>query len=98
MNTKKLYSVAIEVGSVALSVYGFASAAYWYWVFLQSPPTQSINSNTLVLQGIPISHIVTSLFTIALGGFIHATHRLWPEILELFERVGKKAESEVKRV
>jgi hypothetical protein len=98
MNTKKLYSVAIEVGSVALSTYGFASAVYWYWVFLQSPPAQSVDSNTLVLQGIPISHVVTSLFTIALGGFIHTTHRLWPEILELFERVGKKAESEVKRV
>jgi hypothetical protein len=98
MNTKKLYSVAIEVGSVALSTYGFASAAYWYWVFLQSPPAQVVSSNTLVLQGIPISHIVTSLFTIALGGFIHTTHRLWPEILELLERAGKKAESDIKRV
>ena len=98
MNTKKLYSVGIEVGSVALSTYGFASAVYWYWVFLQSPPAQVVSSNTLVLQGVPISHIVTSLFTIALGGFIHATHRLWPEILELLERAGKKAESEVKHV
>jgi hypothetical protein len=98
MNVKKLYSVAIEVGSVALSTYGFASAVYWYWVFLQSPPAQIVSSNTLVLQGIPISHIVTSLFTIALGGFIHSTHRLWPELLALFERVGKEAESEVKRV
>jgi hypothetical protein len=98
MNTKKLYSVAIEVGSIALSTYGFASAVYWYWVFLQSPPAQVVSSNTLVLQGIPISHIVTSLFTIALGGFIHATHRVWPEVLELLERAGKKAESEVRRV
>ena len=98
MTTKKLYSVVIEVGSIALSTYGFASAAYWYWVFLQSPPAQVVSANTLVLQGIPISHIVTSLFTIALGGFIHATHRVWPEVLDLFERVGKKAESEVRRV
>jgi hypothetical protein len=98
MNTKKLYSVGIEVGSVTLSTYGFASAVYWYWVFLQSPPAQVVSSNTLVLQGVPISHIVTSLFTIALGGFIHATHRLWPEILELLERAGRKAESEVKHV
>lgn len=86
------------MGSIALSTYGFASAAYWYWVFLQSPPAQVVSANTLVLQGIPISHIVTSLFTIALGGFIHATHRVWPEILDLFKRVGKKAESEVRRV
>jgi hypothetical protein len=98
MNTKKLYAVGLEVGSAALSIYGFASASYWYWIFLQSAPAQSVSSNALVLQGVPLSHIIESLLTIALGGFIHTMHRLWPEILALFERVGRGVESEVKRV
>jgi hypothetical protein len=97
MNTKKLLSVAIEVGSIALSTYGFASALYWYWVFLQSAPAQSISSNALVLQGVPLSHIIESLLTIALGGF-HNMHRVWPEILELFERTERGLESEAKRL
>jgi hypothetical protein len=98
MNNKKLLSVAVELGSIALSVYGFASAVYWYWVFLQSPPLQSISSNSLVLQGVPLSHIIGSLFSIALGGFIHVMHRVWPEILELFERVGHDVESGAKHL
>jgi hypothetical protein len=98
MNTKKLYSVGVEVASIALSIYGFGGALYWYWVFLQSVPSQTISSNSLVLQGVPLSHIIESLLTIALGGFIHTMHRLWPEILELFERVGRDVESEAKRV
>jgi hypothetical protein len=98
MNTKKLSSIAIEGGSAALSIYGFASALYWYWIFLQSPPSQTISSNSLVLQGVPLAHIIQSLLTIALGGFIHTIHRLWPEIVALFERVGREAESEAKRV
>ena len=98
MNTKKLFAVAIEVASIALSFYGFASALYWYWVFLQSAPSQSISSNALVLQGVPLSHIIESLLTIALGGFVHTMHRVWPEILDLFERAGRGVESEVKRV
>jgi len=98
MNTKKLLTVTVEVGSGALSIYGFASALYWYWIFLQSAPAQSISSNALVLQGVPLSHIIESLLTIALGGFIHTIHRLWPEILELFERVGREVESDAKRV
>jgi hypothetical protein len=98
MNTKKLLAVAIEVGSIALSTYGFASALYWYWVFLQSAPAQSISSNALVLQGVPLSHIIESLLTIALGGFIHNMHRVWPEILELFERTERGLESEAKRL
>ncbi len=98
MNTKKLFTVAVEAGSAALSVYGFASAVYWYWVFLQSAPAQSVSSNALVLQGVPLSHIIESLMTIALGGFIHTLHRVWPEVLELLERVGRGVESEAKRV
>ncbi|HMD79600.1 MAG TPA: hypothetical protein VKF39_06435 [Nitrososphaerales archaeon] len=98
MNTKKLFGLVVEAGSAALSIYGFVSAVYWYWVFLQSAPVQSISSNALVLQGVPLSHIIESLLTIALGGFIHTMHRLWPEILELFERVGRGVESEAKRV
>jgi len=98
MNDKKLFSVAVEIGSIALSVYGFASAVYWYWVFLQSSPVQSVSSNALILQGVPLSHIIGSLFSIALGGFIHATHRVWPEILELFERVGHDVESKAKHL
>jgi hypothetical protein len=98
MNTRKLFAVAVEVGSAALSIYGFASALYWYWIFLQSTPVQSISSNALVLQGVPLSHIIESLLTIALGGFIHTIHRLWPEILALFERVGREVESEAKRL
>jgi hypothetical protein len=97
-NTKKLFAVTVEVGSAALSIYGFASALYWYWIFLQSAPAQSISSNALVLQGVPLSHIIESLLTIALGGFIHTMHRLWPEFLDLFERVGRGVESEAKRV
>jgi hypothetical protein len=98
MNTKKLFAVAVEAGSAALSIYGFASALYWYWIFLQSAPAQIVISNALVLQGVPLSHIIESLLTIALGGFIHTMHRLWPEILDLFERAGRGVESEVKRV
>jgi hypothetical protein len=98
MNTKKLSSIGVEVGSAALSIYGFASAVYWYWIFLQSAPAQSISSNALVLQGVPLSHIIESLLTIALGGFIHTMHRLWPEILALFERAERGIESEAKRV
>ncbi len=98
MDAKKLFAVGIEVGSIALSIYGFASALYWYWIFLQSAPAQSISSNALVLQGVPLSHIIESLLTVALGGFIHTIHRLWPEILELFERVGRGVESEAKHV
>lgn len=98
MNTKKLYSISIEVGSLLLSTYGFASAIFWYWVFLQSTPTQSISSNSLVLQGVPLSHIIESLLTIALGGFIHTVHRLWPEILDLLKDVGRGGESEEKRM
>lgn len=97
MNTKKLFSVAVEVGSIALSIYGFASALYWYWVFQQSVPSQTISSNALVLQGVPLSHIIESLLTIALGGFIRTMHRLWPDILEVFERVERGVESEAKR-
>ncbi|MDA4125114.1 MAG: hypothetical protein OK438_06690 [Thaumarchaeota archaeon] len=98
MNTKKLSTVAVEVGSAALSIYGFASALYWYWIFLQSAPNQTISSNALVLQGVPLSHIIESLLTIALGGFVHTLHRLWPEILDLFERVGQGVESEARHV
>jgi hypothetical protein len=98
MNNKKLFAVAVEVGSIALSFYGFASALYWYWIFLQSAPAQSISSNALVLQGVPLSHIIENLLTIALGGFIHTVHRVWPEILDLFKRAGRGVESEVKRV
>src|SRR5712692_1073450 len=98
MNTKKLLTVTVEVGSGALSIYGFANALYWYWIFLQSAPAQSISSNALVLQGVPLSHIIESLLTIALGGFIHTMHRLWPEILELFQRVGREVEPDTKRV
>lgn len=98
MNAKKLYAVSIEVGSLLLSTYGFASATYWYWVFLQSTPAQSVSSNSLVLQGVPLSHIIESLLTIALGGFIHTVHRLWPEILDLLKDVGRGAESEAKRI
>ena len=90
--------MAVEVGSAALSIYGFASAVYWYWIFLQSAPAQSISSNALVLQGVPLSHIIESLMTIALGGFIHTLHRLWPEFLDLFGRAERKVESEAKRV
>jgi len=98
MNTKKLFPVAVEAGSIVLSIYGFGSALYWYWIFLQSAPAQSISSNALVLQGVPLSHIIESLLTIALGSFIHTMHRVWPEILDLFERAGREVESEVKRV
>jgi hypothetical protein len=98
VNNKKLFTVAVEVGSAVLSVYGFASAVYWYWVFLQSAPAQSVSSNALVLQGVPLSHIIESLMTIALGGFIHTLHRVWPEILDLLGRVERKVESEAKRV
>jgi hypothetical protein len=98
MNTKKLFAVGVEVASIALSIYGFASALYWYWIFLQSAPAQSISSNALVLQGVPLSHIIQSLLTIALGGFIHTMHRVWPEILDLFGRAERGIESEVKRV
>ncbi len=98
MNTKKLFAVAVEVGSLALSVYGFASALYWYWIFQQSVPTQTISSNALVLQGVPLSHIIESLLTIALGGFIHTVHRLLPDIVALLERVERGVESEAKRL
>ena len=98
MKTKKLFAVAVEVGSIALSIYGFASALYWYWIFMQSVPAQSISSNALVLQGVPLSHIIESLLTIALGGFIHTMHRVWPEILDLFERVARDVESGAKHV
>jgi hypothetical protein len=98
MNTKKLFAVAVEVGSAAFLIYGFISALYWYWIFLQSTPVQSISSNALVLQGVPLSHIIESLLTIALGGFIHTMHRVWPEILALFERAERGVESEAKRL
>ncbi|HMD79086.1 MAG TPA: hypothetical protein VKF39_03780, partial [Nitrososphaerales archaeon] len=61
MNTKKLFSVVVEFGSIALSVYGFTSAVYWYWIFLQSAPAESVISNAIVLQGVPLSHIIESL-------------------------------------
>jgi hypothetical protein len=96
MNTKKLVPVAIEVGSIALSFYGFASALYWYWVFLSSAPVQTVSSNALVLQGIPLAHIIQSLLSIALGGFVHSLHRVTPEVLALFERAGRKVESDVR--
>jgi hypothetical protein len=98
MNTKKLLPVAIEVGSIALSTYGFGSALYWYWIFLQSAPSQTISSNALVLQGVPLSHIIESLVTIALGGFLHTMNRLWPDILDLLGRVERGVESEARRV
>ena len=98
MDTKKLFSVGVEVGSATLSIYGFATAAYWYWVFLQSAHTTTISSNAIVLQGVPLAHIIQSLLTIALGGFIHTMNRLLPEILELFGRAGRKVESEARRV
>jgi hypothetical protein len=98
VKTNKLFSAAVELGSVALSVYGFASAVYWYWVFTQSAPVETMASGSIILQGVPVSHIIQSLLTIALGGFIHTTHRLWPEILELFKSLGKDVESEAKRV
>ena len=97
MNTKKLFTVSIEVGSIALSIYGFASALYWCWVFLQSVPSQTISSNALVLQGVPLSHIIESLLTIALGGFIHTMHRILPDILDLLGRVERGVEYEAKR-
>jgi hypothetical protein len=98
MNNAKLFAVGVEVVSGALSIYGFASALYWYWIFLQSAPASSISSNSLVLQGVPLSHIIQSLLTIALGGFIHTMHRLWPEILDLLGRAEREVKSEAKRV
>jgi hypothetical protein len=97
MRTNRLLSVGVEVASIILSVYGFATAAYWYWVFLQSAPTTSVSSNAIVLQGVPLGHIIQSLLTIALGGFIHTMNRLWPDILELLERAGRGAEAEARR-
>ena len=88
----------VELASVALSVYGFAGALYWYWVFLQSAPVETVSSASIVLQGVPLAHIIQSLFTIALGGFVHTMHRLWPEMLDLLERVGRDVESEAKHV
>jgi hypothetical protein len=98
VDTKKLFSVVVEFGSIALSVYGFASAVFWYWIFLQSPPAESVSSNAIVLQGVPLSHIIESLLTIALGGLVHALHRVLPEIFDLLKRAERDVESAAKRV
>jgi hypothetical protein len=68
---KRGLSLLVEVASIALSIYGFSTAAYWYWVFLKTPATIQ-SSGDIVLQGVPLEHIIGSLFTTALGGLVHA--------------------------
>jgi hypothetical protein len=84
---KKGLSLLIEVASIALSIYGFSTAAYWYWVFLKTPATIQ-SSGDIILQGVPLEHIIGSLFTTALGGLVHAMGSLFQDdISELDKRL-----------
>lgn len=77
----------VEVVSVALSVYGFGTAAYWYWVYLNTPATIQYGGE-IVLQGVPLEHIIGSLFTTALGGLVHALGSIFQDdILQLDKRL-----------
>ncbi len=75
---KRGLSLLVEVASIALSIYGFSTAAYWYWVYLKTPATIQ-SSGEIILQGVPLEHIIGSLFTTALGGLVHAMGSLFQD-------------------
>jgi hypothetical protein len=68
---KRGLTLLVDLVSIALSVYGLGTAAYWYWVYLHSASAIQYGGQ-IVLQGVPLSHIIVSLFTTALGGMVHA--------------------------
>ncbi len=82
---KKGLPLMIEVVSILLSVYGFGTAAYWYWVYLRSPAVIQYQGQ-IVMQGVPLEHIIGSLFTTALGGLVHTVGTLFEEHIQAFER------------
>jgi hypothetical protein len=77
---KQGLTLLVDLSSIALSVYGFSTAAYWYWVYLHAPATIQ-SGGQIVLQGVPFEHIVVSLFTTALGGLVHALGSLFQDDL-----------------
>jgi hypothetical protein len=82
---KRGLTLLVDLASIALSVYGFGSAAYWYWVYLHSASTIQYRGQ-IVLQGVPLSHIISSLFTTALGGMVHALGAVFQDELKNIDK------------
>ena len=82
---KRGLTLLVDLASIALSVYGFGSAAYWYWVYLHSSSVIQYGGQ-IVMQGVPLSHIIGSLFTTALGGMVHALGAIFQDELKNIDK------------
>jgi hypothetical protein len=82
---KRGLTLLVDLASIALSVYGLGSAAYWYWVYMHSAPVIQYGGQ-IVLQGVPLSHIIISLFTTALGGMVHALGAIFQDELKNIDK------------
>jgi hypothetical protein len=82
---KKGLALLVDLVSIALSVYGLGTAAYWYWVYLHSASAIQYGDQ-IVLQGVPLSHVIVSLFTTALGGMVHALGAVFQDDLHDVEK------------
>jgi hypothetical protein len=58
----------IELVVNLATIYGLVSSLYWLYVFMTSPAEILIGPKVMTISGIPFSYVVTSLFSMALGG------------------------------